>query len=106
MTIIWSDFASRNLNHIYIYYKETAGVKIAKRIKNSLFKSLSQLIKHPHSGSLEPTLISLNSEHRYLVVSNYKVIYKLVKEGILITDVFDTRQNPKLLNDINRLLTK
>ena len=106
MPTIWSDFTSRNLNYIYIYYKETLGIKIAKRIKNSLFKSVSQLIRHPHSVQLEPALISSNSEHRYLVVSNYKVMYKLVKKGILITDVFDTRQNPKLLNDRNRLLTK
>jgi hypothetical protein len=30
----------------------------------------------------------------YLVEGNYKIIYKRVKEGALITDVFDTRQNP------------
>jgi plasmid stabilization system protein ParE len=33
--------------------------------------------------------------HRYLVSGNYKIIYKEVNEGILITDVFDTRQDPQ-----------
>ena len=36
---------------------------------------------------------------RYLVIWNYKIIYKPVKEGVLITDVFNTRQNPNKNNN-------
>lgn len=32
----------------------------------------------------------------------YKIIYKEVAEGILITDVFDTRQDPAKINDEKR----
>ena len=50
---------------------------------------------NPLSGQLEPNLIKLGEKHKYLVEGNYKIIYKRVKEGVLITDVFDTRQDPR-----------
>jgi toxin ParE1/3/4 len=40
--------------------------------------------------------------HRYLVDTNYKIVYKKVREGILITDVFDTRQDPVKINKTKR----
>ncbi len=44
----------------------------------------------------------MNEGHRYLVDGNYKIIYKKISEGILITDVFDTRQDPKKINNPKR----
>lgn len=35
------------------------------------------------------SLEQLIEGHRYLVSGNYKVVYKQVKEGILITDIFE-----------------
>ncbi len=47
---------------------------------------------------MEYNLTSLGENHRYLVIRNYKVIYRPIKEGLLITDIFDTRQDPKKIN--------
>jgi len=44
----------------------------------------------------------LNQGHRYLVRGNYKIIYKEIPDGILITDVFDTRQDPVKINKPGR----
>jgi toxin ParE1/3/4 len=94
MKIIWTYFASDSLFEIYKYYKEAAGEDVAKIIKFKIFKATSQLRKQPLSGQLETNLQKLGEEHRYLIEGNYKIIYRRIKEGILITDVFDTRQNP------------
>jgi len=102
MKVIWSDFSSDILVEIYLYYKEKAGYTIAKRIKSQIFESTKQLIKHPISGQIEETLKHLGEGHRYLLEGNYKIIYKQIEEGILITDVFDTRQDPIKINDKNR----
>ena len=102
MKIIWSDFASKTLLEIYRYYKEAANKDVAVKIKNGIFSSTRQLIKHPDSGQIELTLERLGEEHRYLVKGNYKIVYKEVEEGILITDVFDTRQDPRKINDKKR----
>ena len=104
MKVIWSDFASTILVEIFQYYVEKAGKNIATKIKSRIFNSTKQLIKHPDSGQFEKSLERLGEGHRYIVSGNYKVIYKKIKEGILITDVFDTRQNPQKINDTGRKL--
>ena len=102
MKIIWSDFAAFELKDIFWYYKSVAGRKIAQKLIDNIFKSTKQLIKYPDSGQIEESLAELNEGHRYLITSNYKIIYKKIKEGILITDVFDTRQNPEEINNPKR----
>lgn len=102
MKIIWSDFASEILSGVYCYYKDIAGGKVAAKIKSNIFNSTKQLLNHPHSGQIEESLIKLNEGHRYLVVGNYKIVYKKVSEGVLITDVFDTKQDPTKINNPKR----
>ncbi len=82
MKIIWSQFASEMLADIFKYYKKNANESVAKRIKTNIFSSTKQLKSYPVSGQLEPNLESLKENHRYLVVGNFKIIYKEVKEGI------------------------
>lgn len=94
MKVFWSEFASLQLQQIYTYYKSVAGYKIASNIKSNIFEATRQLNTHPLSGQLEPHLEQLNEGHRYLVSGNHKIIYKLIEKGILITDIFDARQNP------------
>jgi len=102
MKILWSEFASNTFSDIYNYYKEIAGPTIAGKIKTGIFVATRQLEKHPKSGHLEETLSKLGEGHRYLIEGNYKIVYKEVKEGILVTDVFDTRQDPIKINDPKR----
>ncbi len=90
MKIIWSDFAIEVFKEIFIFHKEVAGYNVARRIKTKIFTSTRQLKQQPNSGQIEPNLEILKEGHRYLVTGNYKVVYKTVSEGILITDIFDT----------------
>lgn len=102
MKVIWSNFASESLKEIYLYHKEVGSESIAKKLKTNIFNTTRQLIKHPLSGQIEESLNALEQDHRYLVKGNYKIIYKNVREGILITDIFDTRQDPIKINNPNR----
>jgi len=94
MKIFWTEFASQSLFEIFHYYKDAAGVTVANRIKTRIFIATRQLSKQPESGQIEITLQRLNEGHRYLVCGNYKIIYKRIDHNILITDIFDTRQDP------------
>lgn len=102
MKILWTDFASEMLSEIYNYYKVNASPSIAKKITTEIFTTTKQLKKHPVSGQLEINLEKLKEGHRYLVNGNYKIIYKEIPEGVLITDIFDTRQDPIKINDEER----
>ncbi len=102
MKIIWTAFAAETLKDIFDYYKDIVGKNIAHKIKTKIFNTTKQLKKQPDSGQIEISLEQFGEGHRYLISGNYKIIYKKVKEGILITDVFDTRQNPVKINDPER----
>ena len=52
------------------------------------------LLLQPLQGQEEPLLEHLRLEHRRLVVSHYKIIYRVEEECIYITDIFDSRQDP------------
>jgi len=98
MKVIWTNFASEMLFEVFLYYKEQANVRIAKRIRNNLFQSTKALLTNSKLGQIELTLETIKEGHRYLIVGNYKVVYKEITEGILVTDVFHTSQDPNKLN--------
>lgn len=102
MKILWTDFASNELEDIFKYYKENVNLQIAKKIKSGIFSKINQLKKMPQSGTIDPHLKKLEEGHRYLVQGNYKIVYKEMSEGILITDIFDSRRNPSKINDQQR----
>jgi toxin ParE1/3/4 len=91
---------------VYHYYKEVASESIARKIKENIFIATRQLINHQKSGQIEETLLQFEEGHRYLVNNNYKIVYKKVKEGVLITDVFDIRQDPIKINNPNKITSR
>lgn len=102
MRIIWTDFAIENLKDIFDYYSNKASNKTAHKIRKQILSATKQLIKNSESGQLELNLEKLKQNHRYLVCGNYKIIYRINENQIIINDIFDTRQNPIKMNDEGR----
>lgn len=103
MKIIWTDFAIENLKQIFDYYSEKANKKVAHKIRKQILETAKQLILNPESGQLEYNLETLERKHRYLVSGDYKIIYRISNNEVIINDVFDARQNPAKMNDETRL---
>src|SRR5699024_3697452 len=104
--ITWTDFATRSLKQIFNHYVENANRKVAHKTRKQILESTRHLKKYPEIGQVEPNLKKLGQKHRYLVSGNYKVIYRIEieKREIIVSDVFDTRQNPTKMNDNKRTL--
>ena len=102
MRVIWSDFASGNLKDVFFYHKKVAGRRIAQQLRERILSTTKQLSEQPLSGQIEFALENLNEGHRYLVIGNYKIVYRVIGEIILITDLFDTGQEPVNINNTNR----
>lgn len=94
MKVIWTDFAIKNLKDIFDYFAIKANKKVAHEIRHQILTSTRQLKENPESGSIELQLEQLKQPYRYLVCGNYKVIYRIYSNQIIIMDVFDTRQDP------------
>jgi plasmid stabilization system protein ParE len=96
LEIFWTDFSKKELKNIFDYYKEKASLNVAKTIVIGITTEAKQLIKQPTIGQEEELLENDSRKFRYLVSTNYKIIYwiNLEKNRIEIFDVFDTRQSP------------
>lgn len=68
--------------------------KIAEII-DQVFDRAESLRDFPLSGQVEPILSSRLREYRRLTISYYKIIYFVEQEIVFITDIFDSRQDPK-----------
>lgn len=99
--IFWSQLAENKLQDIFDYYKVKAGVKTARKIVNQIVDRTIGLDKNPKIGVVEELLADRIQEFRYLVVSNYKIIYYINEEKrrIIIANVFDIRQNPEKMQE-------
>ena len=96
LEIYWTDFSKKELKNIFNYYKEKASLNVAKTLVIGITTEAKKLKKQPTIGQEEELLENDSRKFRYLVSTNYKIIYwiNLEKNRIEIFDVFDTRQSP------------
>tara|TARA_R110001583_G_C5422354_1_gene387978 strand:+ start:265 stop:582 length:318 start_codon:yes stop_codon:yes gene_type:complete len=99
LKIIWSEFAETQLDEIYEYYEKKESPRVAKKLVREIINEPKKLIRTPLIGQEEELLKHRETEYRYLVFKNYKLIYSVDNQNgfVKIADVFDTRQNPPKL---------
>jgi len=98
--ITWTEYAHSELEEIYQYYIDNIGIVSAQKLINNIFDKTSiQLSRFPESGGIEPYLTGRKYKYRYLVVSNYKVIYTYNNSFVFVIRVFDCRLNPDKLSE-------
>jgi hypothetical protein len=87
----------KNNSVIFYYYNLKAGTKIDSEIIFGIIATTFILEKNSKIDQIEELLKSRPQEIRYLVHTNYKIIYWINedKQRIVIANVFDTIQNPK-----------
>jgi len=102
LTVYWTRFAEDKLDDIYEYYESKAGIQIARKLISDIIDKTIELDKNPHIGQKEELLSSHPQNFRYLVFKNYKIIYWINqnKNRIDIVNIFDTRQNPLKMKNL------
>ena len=96
-SVIWSNFAEKQLDEIFEYFVENIGKPTAQKIIITILIDVEKLEKNPFIGQDEELLHNRTFKYRYLVSTNYKIIYSIDEENgyVKIADIFDTRQEPK-----------
>lgn len=102
LIVFWSRLAEEKLEDIFNYYKEKAGISIARKIITGIIDRTEDLEHNPEVGAREELLIDRVQDFRYLIYTNYKIIYWLnqSKGRMEIANVFDTRQHPSKIQEI------
>ena len=95
--VLITQFAKDNLNFIHSYYKSTASIAVADKIKSEIKTAILTLKDDKLNFQEDDFLIFLGKKHRRLICGNYKIIYYRDYENQItyITDVFDSRQDPE-----------
>lgn len=63
-------------------------------LKNTLFDRADSLVLNPYKGQLEDYLNHLKLDHRRIIEGHFKIVYRVEKKFIYVTDFFDSRQDP------------
>ena len=103
LEVYWTRLAENKLDDIFNYYETTVNISIVKKLVTGIIDKTIGIENNPHIGQKELLLEKYEQKFRYLVYKNYKIIYwiNLEKGRIEIANVFDTRQNPSKIEEIN-----
>jgi plasmid stabilization system protein ParE len=102
MIVKWYSEAAADLDKIYDYYV-TKNPRAAAILYNKILDAVEILKTQPYAATVERMLIGCFEEYRSLIVENYKVVYFIKDNHVLIVQIFDCRQNPlKLRRTISR----
>ncbi|MDR0193920.1 MAG: type II toxin-antitoxin system RelE/ParE family toxin [Myroides sp.] len=95
MRIVWSEYALSRLKIIYDYYVNYVSIVKAEEVSNLIVLRVDDLLSFPYLGQIE--CCSKNREHnmRYILIYQYKILYEIVQEDIIILDIFHTKQSPQ-----------
>lgn len=66
----------------------------AQRTLDLIDAGILFLSENPGAGQFETELDHLGYGHRRWVVGHYKLVYLLKEDYLVITDIFDSRQDP------------
>ncbi|MCX6309563.1 MAG: type II toxin-antitoxin system RelE/ParE family toxin [Bacteroidia bacterium] len=98
--IRWSPKAIYQLREIFDYYQANASTTVAESIITTILSRTRNLNFFPNMGKREEILLDHPKGFRYLVEGNYKILYWLNEDEIIIAFVIDCRQNPDKIIDI------
>lgn len=101
--IIWTNVAENDLKNI-IEYISIDSPQTALKILSKIKQKASDLYLFPERGRIVPELQEQGiSQYRELVITPWRLIYKIVERKIFVLAMIDSRQN---VEDIllNRLI--
>ena len=94
MQVKFTQQAKDRLDSILQYYVDKGLSKAGRQIRAKIIAKTLILKAFPYAGPEDEYLNSLGAGYRYLVEGDYKIIYKVEDNVILVLEIFDTRQDP------------
>jgi toxin ParE1/3/4 len=94
MKLVYTEQALFSLEEVLEFNAPNVSREKLIVIRDQIMDAADTLLLQPMQGQEEPFLEHLGLGHRRIVVSHYKIIYRVIGEYIYVTDIFDSRQNP------------
>lgn len=81
----------RSLSYLSAFYDRRYLIALEKKIRQEVRK----LADHPGGGQFEAELEWTNAGYRRLIVRDFKIVYRIDQDTIVVNDIFDSRRDPK-----------
>ncbi|WP_017259268.1 type II toxin-antitoxin system RelE/ParE family toxin [Pedobacter arcticus] len=75
LKVYWTDFSKNALKNIFDYHHEKVNLKIAQQITKKIIGKAESLSGFPKMGAMEELLNDRPQNFRYVINTNYKIIY-------------------------------
>ncbi len=92
--IIWTEPAKQDLKDVFDFISEYS-YKIADKTVDKIIEKTDILLVK--GFELAGQIDTINSNYRRLIEGNYKILYKVKSNKVIIHGVFDARQHPDKL---------
>ncbi|MEO9569936.1 MAG: type II toxin-antitoxin system RelE/ParE family toxin [Polaribacter sp.] len=93
--VIITKTAQKKLNTLFNYLIENWSSKVKSDFINKLDKNIDLIKQHPESFLSSKKRIGL---HKCVITKQVTLFYRFNAKNIIVTTIFDTRQNPDKLN--------
>ena len=87
-------WAKSCLKAIYDYYLKESSKEKAKEITDAIVEKALSLHHLPNRGREDEDLRVLGKGHRYISDRHYRIIYRVDKKKVFVTDIFSNWQDP------------
>ena len=96
MKVMITKPAQRRLKQIDEYYGRKGNNSYSRKLRKEIREKSKLLSEKPEIGQEEEYLKGMGQGHRYVMIAKlFRLIYLIANPFIFITDIFDTRQDPK-----------
>ncbi|MCK9269165.1 MAG: type II toxin-antitoxin system RelE/ParE family toxin [Bacteroidales bacterium] len=93
LPIRWDGLAKKHLDSIFEFIAKDS-TTAARKVKKELIKLAHSLDDFPKKYSIEEFLTDESKNYRSVSKWNYKIIYEITDDCLIIVDVFQTSQHP------------
>ena len=99
LPIRWDRRAKENLDHIYDFIAEDS-VSAARYVKTELVKLVLSLNYFPEKYSTDEYLTDEPENYRSVSKWQYKIIFEVTEDCLIIADIFHTSQHPSKISRV------
>ena len=91
--VVWTDTAKKDLNEIIEYIAQDS-IETAIQKYEKIKETAGQLVFFPDQGRIIPELLKHNiTKYRELIISPWRIMYKVEKNVVYMMTVIDGRRN-------------
>jgi len=100
--IIWSLHAKDSIDKIFEYIKAESPQN-AHKVKRKIIELVNTLTFFPEKHTREQLLDREKGNFRFVPIWNYKIIYEIAENEIIVLDIFHSAQNPNKIENPTKI---